>query len=76
MIITAALDLPGNQVTHFYSTKKNTGEMIRMMDILIDRYAEHRKLYLCYHLHNGLNRVFGRYGAATLGLIVFIFHGV
>ena len=48
MIITAALDLPGNQVTHFYSTKKNTGEMIRMMDILIDRYAEHRKLYLCW----------------------------
>ena len=29
-----------------------------------------------YHLQNGLNRVFGRYGAATLGLIVFIFHGV
>jgi transposase len=48
MIITAALDLPGNQVTHFYSTKKNTGQMIRMMDILIDRYAEHRKLYLCW----------------------------
>ncbi len=48
MIMTAALDLPGNQVTHFYSTKKNTGEMIHMMDILIDRYAEHRKLYLSW----------------------------
>jgi transposase len=48
MIMTAALDLPSNQVTHFYSTKKNTGEMIRMMDILIDRYAEHRKLYLSW----------------------------
>ena len=48
MIMTAALDLSGNQVTHFYSAKKNTGEMIHMMDVLIDRYAEHRKLYLSW----------------------------
>jgi transposase len=48
MIMTAALDLSGNQVTHFYSAKKNTGEMIRMMDVLINRYAEHRKLYLSW----------------------------
>jgi transposase len=31
MIMTAALELSGNQVTHFYSAKKNTGEMVRMM---------------------------------------------
>ena len=48
MIMTAALDLSGNQVTHFYSAKKNTGEMIRMMDILVERYAERRKLYLSW----------------------------
>ena len=36
MIITAALELSGNQVTHFYSAKKNTREMIRMMDVLIN----------------------------------------
>ena len=48
MIMTAALELSGNQVTHFYSTKKNTGEMIRMMDVLIDGYAGHRKLYLSW----------------------------
>ena len=36
MTMTAALELSGNQVTHFYSAKKNTGEMIRMMDVLID----------------------------------------
>jgi transposase len=48
MIMTAALDLSGNQVTHFYSAKKNTGEMIRMMDVLIERYAERRKLYLSW----------------------------
>jgi transposase len=48
MIMTAALELSGNQVTHFYSTKKNTSEMIRMMDVLIDRYAGQRKLYLSW----------------------------
>jgi transposase len=48
MIMTAALELAGNQVTHFYSAKKNTGEMIRMMDILIDEYADRRKLYLSW----------------------------
>jgi transposase len=48
MIMTAALELSGNQVTHFYSTKKNTGEMIRMMEVLIDGYARYRKLYLSW----------------------------
>jgi transposase len=48
LIMTAALELSGNQVTHFYSAKKNTGEMIRMMDVLIDRYRERRKLYLSW----------------------------
>src|SRR5664279_4526339 len=46
MIMTAALELSGNQVTHFYSTKKNTGEMIRMMEVLIETYRDRRKLYL------------------------------
>ena len=48
LIVTAALELSGNQVTHFYSAKKNTGEMIRMMDVLINRYADRRKLYLSW----------------------------
>jgi transposase len=48
MIMTAALELSGNQVTHFYSAKKNTGEMIRMMDVLIDRYAQHSRIYLSW----------------------------
>jgi hypothetical protein len=46
--MTAALELSGNQVTHFYSIKKNTSEMIRMMDVLIAGYAGHRKLYLSW----------------------------
>jgi transposase len=48
MIMTAALELSGNQVTHFYSAKKNTSEMIRMMDVLIERYAQHSRLYLSW----------------------------
>jgi hypothetical protein len=34
LILTAALELSSNQVTHFYSRKKNTNEMIRMADLL------------------------------------------
>jgi hypothetical protein len=48
LLMTAALELSGNQVTHFYSARKNTGEMIRMMDILINEYADRRKLYLSW----------------------------
>jgi transposase len=48
MIMTAALDLGANQVTHFYSDKKNTTEMIRMMEVLLDRYADRRTLYLSW----------------------------
>jgi transposase len=48
LIMTAALELSGNQVTHFYSAKKNTTEMIRMMDVLIKRYGDRRKLYLSW----------------------------
>jgi transposase len=48
LIMTAALELSGNQVTYFYSAKKNTTEMIRMLDVLIDRYRGRRKLYLSW----------------------------
>jgi transposase len=48
MIVTAGLELSRNQVTHFYSTKKNTGEMIRMMELLVEKYVDQRKLYLSW----------------------------
>jgi transposase len=48
IILTAGLELSGNQVTHFYSAKKNTTEMIRMMELLIERYSDRRKLYLSW----------------------------
>jgi transposase len=48
LILTAALELSTNQVTHFYSDAKNTAEMIRMMDLLVEQYAHCRKLYLSW----------------------------
>lgn len=48
MIMTAALELSRNQVTHFYSAKKNTAEMIRMMELLVEKYHDRRKLYLSW----------------------------
>ena len=46
LIITAALELSTNQVTHFYSEKKNTAEMIKLLEILVKQYAETDKIYL------------------------------
>jgi transposase len=34
LILTAALDLSTNQITHFYSNEKNTVEMIKMIDLI------------------------------------------
>jgi transposase len=48
LIMTAALELSSNQVTHFYSPRKNTTEMIRMMELLVERYHDRRKLYLSW----------------------------
>jgi transposase len=48
LILTAALELVTNQVTHFYSLKKNTDEMIKMADLLRSQYADRRRLYLSW----------------------------
>lgn len=48
LILTAALELSSNQVTHFYSRKKNTDEMIRMADLLHAQYANRRRIYLSW----------------------------
>jgi hypothetical protein len=37
VICTAALELSTNQVTHFYSLKKNTFEMIKLVDLLREK---------------------------------------
>jgi hypothetical protein len=72
LILTAALELSGNQVTHFYSTKKNTAEMIRMMELLVERYGDRRKLYLSWdgaswHVSKRLYERIGEHNAAVLG---------
>jgi hypothetical protein len=40
LIVTAALELSRNQVSHFYSERKNTQEMIAMMDVLRVQYRD------------------------------------
>jgi len=48
LICTAALELSTNQVTHFFSTKKNTFEMIKLIDVLLKQYHDQERLYLCW----------------------------
>lgn len=48
LIVTGALELSTNQITHFYSEKKNTDEMIRLLDILLRHYSKQRCLYLSW----------------------------
>ena len=71
MIMTAALELSGNQVTHFYSSKKNTAEMIRMMELLVEQYRDRRKLYLSWdaaswHISKRLDQRVEEHNAAVL----------
>lgn len=48
LIITAALELATNKVTHFYSWKKNTDEMIKMADLLRNQYRHCTTIYLSW----------------------------
>jgi hypothetical protein len=48
IIITGALELRTNQLTHFYSEKKNTKEMIRMVELLRRQYGTMKKLYISW----------------------------
>lgn len=48
LLLTAALELTTNQITHFYSNGKNSEEMIRLVDLLIQRYGACTKLFLSW----------------------------
>jgi hypothetical protein len=48
LILTAALELSRNQITHFYSLRKNTEEMIRMADLLRAEYRTCRTIHLSW----------------------------
>jgi hypothetical protein len=48
LIVTAALELSTNQVTHFYSSKKDTAEVIKLLDILLASNQHLSCLYLSW----------------------------
>ncbi|MBI4304397.1 MAG: IS630 family transposase [Chloroflexi bacterium] len=48
LIVTAALELSTNQVSHFYSEAKNTDEMIKLLGVLLRQYSSQRCLYLSW----------------------------
>ncbi|MFD0765455.1 IS630 family transposase [Mucilaginibacter lutimaris] len=48
IIVTAALELAHNQVSHIYSYKKNTDEIIKLIDVLLIEYRDTDKLYLSW----------------------------
>lgn len=48
LIVTAALELSENQVTHFYSAHKNTDEMVKLLDLLLAKYADQSRVYLSW----------------------------
>ena len=48
LICTAALELSTNQVTHFYSDKKNTCEMIKLLEILLEKYRGEKTIYFSW----------------------------
>ncbi len=48
LIITAALELSTNQITHFYSENKNTTEMIKLLNILVKKYADQECIYFSW----------------------------
>lgn len=48
LIITGALELSSNQITHFYSEKKNTNEMIKLVEVLLKDYKNEDCIYLSW----------------------------
>jgi hypothetical protein len=48
LIITGALELSTNQITHFYSPAKNTSEMVKLLRRLVDIYADQECIYFSW----------------------------
>jgi hypothetical protein len=48
LILTGALELKTNQITHFYSDGKNTAEMIKMVELLRRKHRGANKLYISW----------------------------
>ena len=48
LIVIAALELSENQITHFYSDHKNTQEMLKLLEALLDKYADQSCIYFSW----------------------------
>jgi len=48
LILTGALELSTNQITYFYSTKKDSAEITKLLDILIKKCSGCRRIYLSW----------------------------
>lgn len=48
LILTAALELSENQVTHFYSDRKNTDEMLKLLEMLLQKYSDQSCIYFSW----------------------------
>ena len=48
LIVTAALELSTNQITHFYSSAKNTAEMAKLLHRLVEAYANQECIYFSW----------------------------
>jgi transposase len=47
-ICTCALELSSNQLTWFYSPSKDTSEMIRLIEVLTEKYKDQERLYISW----------------------------
>src|SRR6516225_3284983 len=48
LIMTTALELSKNQISYFYSPRKDTGEMLRMFFTLVKEYGHKNRIYLSW----------------------------
>ncbi|HEX05103.1 MAG TPA: IS630 family transposase [Bacteroidetes bacterium] len=48
LILTGALELSTNQMTHFYSKQKNTDEMIKLLEVLLKKYRSEKCIYFSW----------------------------
>lgn len=48
LIVTAALELSRNQVIHFYSDRKNSAEICKLIDLIRSQYKAYSRIYLSW----------------------------
>ena len=48
LIMTTALELSKNQISYFYSPRKDTGEMLRMLSALVKEYGHKNRIFLSW----------------------------